>query len=235
MSKKISLHFILLPFGIALLFAGLFFQKGAADSINLQVTPVPTQDRLAEPTLPASPSQADYGAQVYWLNCSACHGDKAQGLTDEFRSQYPPEDQNCWKSHCHGKITYENGFTIPTVVPQLVGSGSLAKFPTAANLYGFVHAAMPFQRPNSLTDEQYYQVVSFLLRENALIDPQTEVNASNAAKIAVSRATPTPVVTPQQTEVQNGNGAFLWFLLMGIIVALALIFVLKKSRNTTTI
>ena len=224
----------MLPFGIALLLAGLFFQLGSAGAIQQQATPVATQDRLAEPTLPAAPSQADYGAQVYWLNCSPCHGDKAQGLTDEFRQQYPPEDQNCWKSHCHGKVTYQDGFTIPTLVPQLVGPGSLAKFTTAANLYGFIHAAMPFQKPNSLPDEQYYQIVAFLLRQNSLIDGHTEVNASNASAIVVSRAT--PVLTPQQTEVQKENAAGGWvIILIGVFAFLLLLFVLKKSKNTTTI
>ncbi len=234
MYKRKLLQLILLSFGIALLLAGLFFQLGSADAIQPQATPIATQDRLAEPTLPAAPSQADYGAQVYWLNCSACHGDKAQGLTDEFRQQYPPEDQNCWKSHCHGKVTYENGFTIPTLIPQLVGPGSLAKFPKAANLYGFIHAAMPFQKPNSLTDEQYYQLVAFLLRQNSLIDGRTEVNASNAPAIIVSRAT--PVLTPQPTEVQKGSAAGGWIMiLIGVLAFLLLLFVLKKSKNTTTI
>jgi len=232
--KKIPPQFIFLPFGIALLLAGLFFQKGSADSPNLQSTPIPTQDRLAEPTLPASPSQADYGAQVYWLNCSACHGDRAQGLTDEFRQQYPPEDQNCWKSHCHGNVTYENGFKIPTAIPQLVGPGSLAKFPNAASLYGFIRAAMPFQKPNSLTEEQYYQIVAFLLRQNALIDGQLEVNASNATNIIVSRTT--TVGTPQQAEVQKGSGTAIRVVLIGVLgLLILLIFILKKSRNTTTI
>jgi cytochrome c len=231
--KKIPVQFILVPFGIALLLAGLFFQTGTADSIQPQATPVATIDRLAEPTLPPAPSQADYGAQVYWLNCSPCHGDKAQGLTDEFRSQYPPEEQNCWKSHCHGKVTYENGFTIPTVVPELVGPNALQKFSTAANLYGFVHAAMPFQKPNSLTDEQYYQVVAFLLRQNGLIDRQTEVNASNAAQIVVSRAT--PVAAPQQAEAQSRNDVLFLLLLIGAVILFGLVLILKKSRNTTTI
>jgi cytochrome c len=232
--KKTFAKLVLLPFGIALLLAGLFFQLGAADAVQPQTTPVPTQDRLAEPTLPASPLQADYGAQVYWLYCSPCHGDKAQGLTDEFRQQYPPEDQNCWKSHCHGKVTYENGFTIPTLVPQLVGPGSLAKFPTAANLYGFIHAAMPFQKPNSLTDEQYYQITAFLLRQNGLIDKQTEVTGSNLATIIVSHATPVP--TPQQSEIQKSDGRTGWLILIGIISMLVILaFVLKNFRNPTKI
>ena len=201
----------------------------------MQATPAATQDRLAEPTLPASPSQADYGAQAYWLNCSPCHGDRAQGLTDEFREQYPEEDRNCWNSHCHGDVTYENGFKIPTVVPALAGSGSLAKFATAANLYGFIRAAMPFQKPGSLTDDEYYQIVAFLLRQNGLIDGQTEVNAANAAQIVVSRATPT-APAPQQASVQGGTGSMGWLLLVGVLVALfILLFALKKYQNTTTI
>jgi len=232
--KRKLLQLILLPCGIALLLAGLFFQLGSANTVSFQATPVPTVDRLAEPTLPAVPSQADDGAQVYWLYCLPCHGDRAQGLTDEFRQTYPPEDQNCWTSHCHGKPTYENGFTIPTVVPALVGSGALAKFPNAANLYGFIHAAMPFQKPNSLTDEEYYKITAFLLRQNGLIDAQTEVNASNAAQIVVSRATPIP--SPQPSQVQDRSGTVGWFILIGaVVVSVIVLFALKKSRNTTTI
>ena len=168
------------------------------------------------------------------MNCSPCHGDKAQGLTDEFRQQYPEEDRNCWTSHCHGKVTYENGFTIPKVVPALVGAGTLAKFPTAANLYGFIHAAMPFQKPNSLSDEDYYKITAFLLRQNGLIDAQTVVDGSNAAQIIVSRATPVPVA--QQAEGQGGNRTLGWIILIGSLVALIiLLFALKKSKNTTTI
>jgi len=232
--KRKLLQLTLVSCGIALLFAGLFFQLGSASAVALQVPPAPTLDRLAEPTLPASPSQADYGAQVYWLNCSPCHGDRAQGLTDEFRQQYPEEDRNCWTSHCHGKVTYENGFTIPKVVPALVGAGTLAKFPTAANLYGFIHAAMPFQKPNSLSDDDYYKITAFLLRQNGLIDGQTVVEETNAAQIIVSRATPVP--TPQQAVAQGGDRTLGWIILIGSLVALfILLFALKKSRNTTTI
>ena len=93
---------------------------------------------------------------------------------------------------------------------------------------------MPFQKPNSLPDEQYYQIVAFLLRQNSLIDGHTEVNASNASAIVVSHAT--PVLTPQQTDVQKENAAGGWvIILIGVFAFLLLLFVLKKSKNTTTI
>src|SRR6185503_11539400 len=104
---------------------------------------------------------------------------------------------------------------------------ALAKFPTAANLYGFIHASMPFQKPNSLSDTQYYQSVSFLLRQNELIDAQTEVNDSKAASIVVSRATPVP--TAQPAPVQEGNTSFTWLIVpVGFIVSVGLILILIK-------
>ena len=93
---------------------------------------------------------------------------------------------------------------------------------------------MPMQKPGSLTEEEYYQIVAFLLRQNGLIDGQTEVNDSNAAQIVVSRATPVP--TPQPADVQAGGGVWGWIILTGSLLAvLILVFALKKSRNTTTI
>ena len=235
MPKKTLLHFVVVPFGIALLLAGLFFQKGTAGTIQPQITVAPTLDRLAEPTLPVEPSQADYGAQVYWLNCSPCHGDTGQGLTDDFRQQYPPEDQNCWKSHCHGNVTYENGFTIPKIVPQLIGSGSLAKFQTAANLFGFISKAMPFQRPGVLKETEYYQIVTFLLRQNKLIDAHTDINASNASVIIITRATPVPTPQPPPTPKKDVLSIGLTFIVILIAFVFILIFTLKKFGNKATI
>ncbi len=226
---------LLLSFGIALLFAGLFFDSGIAGSA--QATATPTPNRLAEPTLPISPSQADRGAQVYWLSCLPCHGDRGQGLTDEFRQTYPPEDQYCWARGCHGEVPYENGFTLPKKIPALIGSNTLAKFSDAAQLHAYIRAAMPFWKPGSLTEDDSWRVTAFLLRQNNLWNGETELNASNAASVKIPRgALLTPVVTPQPTEDQGGGGASLWVIGIGVFVLLLLLmFILKKSRNTTTI
>jgi hypothetical protein len=126
--QKSSIHILLISTGIALLFiVGLFFNMNNA--LAQSITPTP--DRLARPTLPAEPSQADKGAQVYWLTCLPCHGDRGQGLTAEFMETYPVEDRNCWESGCHGKRPYENGFTLPTTVPALIGEGTLRRINNA--------------------------------------------------------------------------------------------------------
>jgi len=202
--------------------AAFLFQEGTAFNLSPQVTPMPTLDRLAEPTLPASPSQADYGAQLYWLHCMPCHGDKGQGLTDEFRATYPPEDNNCWGRGCHGRNPYEDGFTLPTSVPGLIGSGALTKFATVTNLYGFIRAAMPFEDPGVLTEDEYWQVTAFLLRENG-IAYTGRLDASSAAQILLPWAqqptpTPTPLPpAPPSEDPLNWTIFFLIFLLGGIL------------------
>lgn len=231
---------IAIAFGIALLLAALFFDGGTAASVNQQATPVNTLspfERLAKPTLPAGPSQSDLGAQDFWLYCLPCHGDKGQGLTAEFRETYPPEEVDCWQSGCHGKSPYENGFILPTKVPAVIGQGSLAKFSDAAQLNSYIRAAMPFWKPGSLTEQEAWRVTAFILRESDLWNDAVELGVSNAAGVKIPRgAFLTPVATPQQAEVPKGSGGNGWIVLIGgLLLFSALLFVLKKSRNTTTI
>ena len=226
--------------GIALLTAGLFFEGGIASPVLQEPTPVSTLDpiqRLAEPTLPAQPSQADHGAQDYWLYCLPCHGERGQGLTEEFRETYPPDEVNCWQSGCHGKRPYEFGFTLPTQIPAVVDHSALSKFTDAAQLNAYIRATMPYWNPGSLTEDEAWRVTAFLLRENDLWDASTELNASNAADVKIPRGSLlTPAATPQPASIQEGNGTLVGVIAVGLIVLILLsLFILKKSRNTTTI
>ena len=233
---RLSIRITLISLGIALLLAALFFNTGAAITPDLQVAITSTPDRLAEPTLPTSPSQADIGAQVYWLSCMPCHGDKGHGLTDEFRATYPPEEAYCWERGCHGERPYENGFTIPKNIAGLIGPGTLYKFTDAAQLNAYIRAAMPFWKPGSLTQEQAWQVTAFILRENSIWDDAAELNEASAGSVLISRQPLTPIPTPQQAEVQGGGDAIVWVVLaVAFVVMIILMFALKKFRNTTTI
>jgi hypothetical protein len=189
--RRFPFYLLFISIGIALLFAGLFFDMGTV----VAQTSMPTPDRLAQPTLSASPSQADMGAQVYWLSCLPCHGDRGQGLTEEFKQTYPEEDRNCWNSGCHGARPYENGFTLPPSIPPVIGSGTLQKFPNATILRSYIFATMPWWRPASLTQEESWQVTAFLLRENKLWNAQEDLTTSNADLILVGA--PIATATPQ--------------------------------------
>ncbi|MEW5940281.1 MAG: c-type cytochrome, partial [Chloroflexota bacterium] len=217
--------------GIALLFAGLFFDNGAPASALQSPTASATPDRLAEPTLPASPTQADLGAQVYWLSCLPCHGDKGQGLTDEFRAAYPPEDRNCWESGCHGKNPYESGFTLPKSIPPVVGPDALARFADGAQLESYIRAAMPYWKPGSLTDEEAWKVTAFVLRANGLWDGTTELGPDNASRVKIQRGTASPAPTVEGSVSRPVPRRTAALVLVLSLIALALLLFLRPRKR----
>ncbi len=217
---------MLISLGIALLLAGLFYDGGAAGTVTPQATAVNTLtalQRLAKPTLPASPSQADYGAQDFWLYCLPCHGDRGQGLTNEFRQTYPPEETYCWESGCHGERPYENGFKLPMTVPAVIGPGSLQKFQNAAVLRSYIFAAMPYWNPGSLKEEETWRITAFLLSANGLWDAREELNASNADRISVG---PSSSTTTPESAAGLATRSLLPFVVT-IAVFLLLLFLFK--------
>jgi hypothetical protein len=180
---KQKIFFIIISLGTLLFFSAV--SQGnfvRADGLTL----TPTIDRLAKPTLPANPDMADRGSQDYWLYCSPCHGDKAQGLTDDFRKQYPIEDQYCWNSGCHGKRPYPNGWTIPRYVPPLVGETAIKRFANGAVLKEYIQTKMPFQIPGQLKEAEYWRLTGFLLKQNGYWNGVGELNEITAASIIIS-------------------------------------------------
>jgi mono/diheme cytochrome c family protein len=123
----------------------------------------------AAPARAYQEEEAERGAAVFARRCSTCHGDQGQGLTDEWRATWPPTHQNCWKANCHGPQPYpEDGFTLPRVVPALIGPGTLRRFATAADLYAYIRARMPFHAPGSLPEADYRAVTAFLLQRHGI-------------------------------------------------------------------
>jgi mono/diheme cytochrome c family protein len=180
--------------------------------------PTPTVDRLAAPPTVTNPTQADLGAQLFWLHCQPCHGDQAQGLTDDWRAQYPPEDQNCWTAGCHGDRPYQGGFTLPHSVPALIGPNTLSHFGTAADLYAFMSHAMPFQAPGSLKPEEYWAITAFLLRGHGLGVNELPLTDSTAAQHIPLGAPGTATLAPAATGGQAGPPTLVLAGVIGMII-----------------
>ena len=141
-----------------------------ADSPQAVAAPtsqMPVEDRLAEPVLPESPTQVDIGRNLYYFHCMPCHGDRGQGLTDEWREVWVEDHQNCWGRGCHTGRSHLAAFYIPRTIPAVIGSQqALDVFDTAEELFVFMRATQPPQRPGALADEEYWALTSFLLHEN---------------------------------------------------------------------
>lgn len=155
---------------------GAAFFNQAPDEASRLVVPLPSPTPVTEvqeswlklPPLSANASEADIGAEIYALVCRDCHGDRGQGLTDEFRATWAPEDQNCWQSKCHASNHPIEGFDLPRYVPAIVGTHALAQRVQPSDLYDFIRANMPWHNPGSLTDEEYRQLTAYIMRENGL-------------------------------------------------------------------
>jgi mono/diheme cytochrome c family protein len=106
------------------------------------------------------------GEELYQYWCSTCHGDRGQGLTDEWRATWPEDKQYCWQSKCHASNHPPEGFTFPKEVPALVGEDTLSKFNTAQDLHAYLRATMPYWAPNSLSAEEYQAITAFLVKSN---------------------------------------------------------------------
>ena len=124
----------------------------------------------------------------------ACHGDVGQGLTDEWRDAFGVEDRNCWQSGCHGSDHPPQGFLIPKdkLAPGLAGSGKLARFKNAQELHDYTLANMPWWDPGQLTDEESWQVTSYILSLNKVMPGRFELNHTNASAIRTQHAVPQP-------------------------------------------
>jgi hypothetical protein len=154
-----------------------------------------------------------------------------QGLTDDWRAQYPPEDQNCWESGCHGSRPYEDGFTLPKFVPAVIGPETLTRFASAADLHAFMSRSMPFNAPGSLSEAEYWEVTAFLMRANGLPPAGTPSpaaplgNATEAAQIGLHGplASATPAATPTVLPTPSPAASSGWFYVVGVGVLVVVV------------
>ncbi len=194
MMQKRRLSLLILAFLFAGLFVFVLFMAQPAQA--LQMPPTPMDNRLAPPPTVYPPTQADQGAQDYYQSCSICHGDRGQGLTDEWRAVVGGGTvENCWHSQCHGAVRPPNGFNFPKIVPPVIGSGTLNNFNTGLDVYHFLKLYMPYQAAGSLSDTSYWDLTAFLLRANYYYTGKPVLNTQTAAAI---------LIHPQQSQPQTG-------------------------------
>ncbi len=190
------------------------------------------KDRLAPPPTVYPPTQADEGAQVYYQVCMVCHGDRGQGLTDEWREALDPPDQNCWQSRCHASNHPVGGFVFPKYVPPVVGTHMAARFATGLDLYQYIKTRMPWQWPGTRSEEEYWQLTAHLLRWNGVDPGKQPLTPERAAELWLNpqaRPTPTTAPTPDQPAARSPQPGLVWGgFTIGLIILAGLSFLLVK-------
>lgn len=222
-----------LPFWRVVILAGaaaLALGFGGAGTAWAQTEPPvpdmpPLPRGLDPPPTVFPPTQISQGAEAYYLVCMACHGDRGQGLTDEWRNLLDEPDRNCWQSKCHAANHPPGGFVFPKIVPALASPGMLARFETAFDLYLYVKTEMPFQAPGSLSEEEYWQLTAFLLSLNRVDPGPLPLNAQQAAEIELRQA-----VTGAVSEQAQRSPVWLTMLILPAFLIVGLIFLLARRR-----
>ena len=110
--------------------------------------------------LPAGKGSVAEGKVVYESRCGACHGMKGEGK---------PADRLVG-----GIGTLKSGKPIKTV-------GSY--WPYATTIYDYVYRAMPYDRPKSLTPNEMYGVIAYILNMNGIVDANTTLDAATLPKV----------------------------------------------------
>lgn len=105
--------------------------------------------------LPAGKGTYADGQKLYAESCAACHGDKLQGI---------PQAGIGGDRLIGGRGSLASETPVKTVESY---------WPYATTLFDYVKRAMPFSAPGSLTDDQVYSVVAYILGEANII-PKTE-------------------------------------------------------------
>ena len=117
--------------------------------------------------LPPGSGNATAGAQVYAVSCGACHGDKLQGN---------PAKGIGGDRLIGGRDTLATKAPIKTIESY---------WPYSTTLFDYVKRAMPFNAPGSLSDDDVYAVVAYILSEAKIIKATDTMNAMTLPKVTM--------------------------------------------------
>ena len=210
--------YLLFPLLILLIFPPI--QTAAQQDL---VSTTPTYDPLVEPLLPENPTEYELGQNLYWHWCMTCHGDRGQGLTDEFRKIWEPEHQNCWGRGCHAGRSGDGGFPIPTSVPAIVNETHLSQFASVQDLSDFLRATHPPQSPGILKNEEYHAIALFVFTINERSLAGTPVSIASSPTM-----TATLITSPELIAVSLPvYGILFAMILIGMFVLTRIIHLQK--------
>jgi cytochrome c len=116
--------------------------------------------------LPPGKGSVKDGEQVYMTNCAACHG--------EFG-----ESAGRWPQLAQGKGTLASSDPVKTV-------GSY--WAHASSLFDYVRRAMPFGNAQSLTNDELYAVVAYVLNLNDIVDDKFVLSKETLKQVKMPNA-----------------------------------------------
>ncbi|HEX4985363.1 MAG TPA: cytochrome c [Burkholderiales bacterium] len=106
--------------------------------------------------LPQGHGNAARGERIYAGKCAACHGDRGRGK---------PMD----------RLVGDHASLAGPAPVKTVGS----YWPFATTLFDYVRRAMPFNAPRTLSDDEVYAVVAYVLHLNGILGADATLDAAS--------------------------------------------------------
>ncbi|HEX2449784.1 MAG TPA: cytochrome c [Gemmatimonadales bacterium] len=116
--------------------------------------------------LPAVSATSIDGAKLWAAKCAACHGEHGEG-----NERYP---------RLVGRDP-ETGFPFGRQLKYVRTVGNY--WPYATTLYDYIHRAMPPTAPGSLTPDEIYGAVAWLLAANRIVPPDAVIDSRSLPRV----------------------------------------------------
>jgi cytochrome c len=116
--------------------------------------------------LPEGRGNSSQGQKVFAAKCAVCHGQNAEGTPP----LYPK---------LVGKDPTDFGFDADFKIAHTIGN----YWPYATTLYDYIRRTMPLTAPGSLSPDETYAVVAYLLAENGVIADDVMIDARSLPKV----------------------------------------------------
>ena len=113
--------------------------------------------------LPDGSGSVSDGKEIFASTCAACHGANGEG----------------GEGMVGGRLVGGQGSLASGKPVKTVGS----YWPYATTLYDYVHRAMPFNAPQSLTPDQVYAVSAYVLNLNGIVPDDAVMDKQSLPKV----------------------------------------------------
>lgn len=113
--------------------------------------------------LPAGQGDAIKGEATYLAKCVACHGADLKGIKETGGAAL-----------VGGRDSLASGSAVKTVESY---------WPYATTVFDYVRRAMPFNAPGSLSDDEVYEVVAYILAKGNIIDNTAVINRETLPEV----------------------------------------------------
>jgi S-disulfanyl-L-cysteine oxidoreductase SoxD len=115
--------------------------------------------------LPDGKGSVAEGAKVYAAKCQSCHGANGQGASAE--RLVDRESGKNWDFATNAKLV------------KTVGN----YWPYATTLYDYTYRAMPFMQPGTLTSDETYSLVAYILALNKIVPEDAVMDRATLPKV----------------------------------------------------